>query len=267
MALDLRVKQSEPRQVPALVHPVRQFFWVSFALRRLLRLTVILLGVAIIAFALAKTSPVDPVDAYLGPNVVNVSPEQREVIAQRWGFHEPASEQFTKWLANFVHGDLGVSSIFNEPVAQVLADRFEASLALTGTAWVLSGLLGFVLGTLAGAFEGSLADRVIRIYAYVLASTPTFWIAILLLIVFSVGLGVTPYCCAAPPGLLPEEVSSRRPAASSGLAAYGSVALWRGPDHDAHAGQDDRHHAIGLCDLRICARRFASRRRIPTWHS
>lgn len=184
-----------------------RLFWIAFAIRRLFRLAFILCAVAIIAFALAKVSPVDPVDAYLGPNMVHVSPEQRELIARRWGFHQDAVTQFTRWVANLARGDLGVSSTYNEPVAQVLSDRFEASLALTGTAWILAGVIGFALGVIAGAFEGSWADVVIRIYAYVLASTPTFWLAILLLIVFSVDLGLTPVCCAAPPGLLPQDVS------------------------------------------------------------
>jgi peptide/nickel transport system permease protein len=182
-------------------------FWLGFLANRLVRLVVMLFGVAIVAFALAKASPVDPIDAYLGPNIVRVSPEQRDVIAQRWGFNEDAVTQFGKWLTNLAQGDLGTSSIFNQPVSEVLAERVQASLMLAGTAWVLSGLLGFMLGVFAGAYEGSWADRIIRVYAYVLASTPTFWIAIILLIAFSVSLGWTPICCAAPPGMLPEEVT------------------------------------------------------------
>jgi peptide/nickel transport system permease protein len=188
----------------------RQFrlaFWLKFSALRLLRLSILLLGIAVVAFLLAKASPVDPIDAYLGGNVVSVSPEQRQFIAERWGFHEAPTVQFFKWLGNLVRGDLGVSLVFNEPVADVLADRVKASLALTGTAWILSGLLGFGLGILAGTYEGSWTDRIIRTYAYVLASTPTFWIAIVLLIVFSVGLGWTPYCCASPPGVVPADVS------------------------------------------------------------
>ncbi|HLH97987.1 MAG TPA: ABC transporter permease [Xanthobacteraceae bacterium] len=183
--------------------------WPWFALflgKRLLRLALVLLGVAVVAFALAKASPIDPVDAYLGPNIMRVSPEQRELIAERWGFREPAATQLAKWLTNLLHGDLGTSFIFNQPVTEVLYERVNASLALTGTAWLLSGLLGFALGALAGTYEGSLADRCIRAYAYVLASTPTFWVAIVLLIVFSVWLSWAPFCCAGPPGRLPQDI-------------------------------------------------------------
>ncbi|MCC5633292.1 ABC transporter permease [Nostoc sphaeroides CHAB 2801] len=64
-----------------------------------------------------------------------------------------------------------------------------------------------ILGILAGAKEGSLLDRIIRLYAYTLASAPTFWIALLLLTLFSVQLQVTPICCAAPPGVLLQDVT------------------------------------------------------------
>jgi peptide/nickel transport system permease protein len=63
------------------------------------------------------------------------------------------------------------------------------------------------LGILSGALAGTWIDRVIRLYAYTLASSPTFWVALLLLIVFSVSLKVTPICCAAPPGVLAADIT------------------------------------------------------------
>ena len=174
---------------------------------RVFRLLLIIIGAAFMAFMLVKASPVDPVDAYLGPNLMRVGPEQRALIAAHWGFDQPSLVQFLKWARNFIAGDLGVSSLFNEPVAQVIGERFRASLALTGTAWLLSGIVGFVLGVMAGAKQGGWIDRLISIYAYVLASTPTFWIAILLLMVFAVWLGWAPVCCALDPGVLPQDAS------------------------------------------------------------
>jgi peptide/nickel transport system permease protein len=72
---------------------------------------------------------------------------------------------------------------------------------------LLSGLLGLALGIIAGAKEGSWSDRIIRFYAYTLASSPTFWVALLLLIIFAVQLKVAPICCAAPPGVLAQDVT------------------------------------------------------------
>lgn len=139
--------------------------------------------------------------------MLQISPEQRELIAQRWGLNEPPITRFFLWLQQLASGNLGTSMIFNQPVSTVIANRFQASLQMLAIAWLLSGVLGLILGILAGAKEGSWIDRVIRFYAYILASSPTFWVALLLLIVFAVQLRVAPICCAAPPGVLAQDVT------------------------------------------------------------
>lgn len=181
--------------------------WLGLVLSRLLRLVLVLAAVAIFAFALIKASPLDPINAYLGADIARVGPEHRALIAAKWGLDQPAHVQFGKWLSNFAGGDLGYSMTYNAPVADLLWPRFKASLPLMGLAWILSGVLGFCLGVLAGAFPGTALDRLIRLYSYLLASTPTFWLALLLLMVFSVSLQWTPVCCAAPIGVPPENVS------------------------------------------------------------
>lgn len=174
---------------------------------RLLRLVLVLLCVSVVSFALIMLSPIDPVDAYLGPQMAQVSPEQRALIAERWGFDTPPAAQFGHWLRQLLSGDLGWSHVYNQPVSEVISQRFQRSIALLGSAWLLSVLLGFTLGVIAGAKEGSALDRLISGYAYITASTPTFWLAMLALILFSVLLGWTPTCCAGPTGMLSQDVS------------------------------------------------------------
>lgn len=178
-----------------------------FAGRKALRLLLLLVAVAIFSYVLVSLSLIDPVDAYVGADMLTISPEQRALIAARWGLDQPMHTRFLRWLEQLTQGNLGTSMIFNQPVITVISERFLASLGLMTSAWALSGLLGFALGILAGARQGSLFDRAIRFYAYTLASSPTFWLALLLLIVFSVTLRWTPICCASPPGRLPEEVT------------------------------------------------------------
>ncbi len=173
---------------------------------RLARTATILAAVAALSFTLASFSPIDPVDAYMGPRILTIGPGQRELIAERWGLHQPPLVRFAKWAGNLLSGDFGQSLIYNEPVSQVIAKRFRTSLWLMGCAWTLSGLLGYALGIFAGLFRDSPFDRATRLYAYVLASTPAFWIGLVLLSIFSVSLGWTPICCAAPPGLTAENV-------------------------------------------------------------
>jgi len=139
--------------------------------------------------------------------MIRVSPEQREVIAKRWGLDKPAFERFGRWAGQLAKGNFGVSMIFNEPVLSVIGKRFVTSFWLMALAWSLSGSLGFILGLTAGAWENTLLDRGIRLYAYTMASTPTFWVGMLLLMAFSVELGWTPVCCAWPAGLSAEQAT------------------------------------------------------------
>ncbi|MEC5397549.1 ABC transporter permease [Uliginosibacterium sp. H1] len=183
------------------------FSWRAFALRRALRLAILLPLVALCAFLLVSASPIDPVGALVGAEVMHVGVEQQAAIAHKWGLDQPPAERFLRWFGNALQGDLGRSMIFDDEVIDVIGERLLASLALMALAWTLSGLIGFGLGILAGALEGSLWDRLIRGYAFVLASAPTFWIAILLLLFFAVQLGWAPFCCAAPPGVLPDEAT------------------------------------------------------------
>ena len=183
---------------------VRLTHWLAY---RLLRLTLVLFCVAALAFGLVMLSPIDPVDAYLGPQMAQVSPEQRALIAERWGFESPPAVQFGHWLRQLLSGELGWSHIYNQPVSEVISQRFSRSIMLLSSAWLLSVLVGFALGVIAGAKEGSTLDRVISGYAYITASTPTFWLGIVGVLLFSVYLGWTPICCAGPPGVLSQEVS------------------------------------------------------------
>jgi peptide/nickel transport system permease protein len=180
---------------------------LSFLAKKLARLAVLLVALSIVAFTLVSLSPIDPVNAYVGADMLRVSPEQRALIAERWGLNDPPAQRYLRWLGQALQGDLGTSSIYRQPVMTVIGQRFVASLGLMGAAWALSGILGFILGVLAGGSEGSPFDRVVRWFSYTLASTPTFWLALLLLIVFSVALRWTPICCAAPPGVLPEDIT------------------------------------------------------------
>ena len=174
---------------------------------RLGRLALVLLCVALVSFGLMMLSPIDPVDAYLGPQVAQVSPEQRALIAERWGFDAPPAVQFGHWLRQLASGDLGWSHVYNQPVSEVIGQRFQLSIVLLAGAWLVSALLVFALGVMAGAKEGSPLDKMISTYAYLTASTPAFWLAMLAVLLFSVTLGWAPTCCAGPAGVLDQDVT------------------------------------------------------------
>ena len=165
-----------------------------------LRLIILLVLVAAGTFILLSFSPVDPIRAYIGNDLLHVPPEQYARIAARWGLDQPLWERFGHWFWRLLQGDMGYSMLFNMPVANVIRERFATSFALLAGAWLLSGVLGVTLGFLAGRFLYRWPDKMICRISYLLSSLPTFWIAMLLLALFAVRWPVLPVCCAWDPG-------------------------------------------------------------------
>ena len=176
--------------------------------QNIVRFILLLVAVSFVAFALVSFSPIDPVQANVGQAAyVRMSEEQRAQLAEYWGVDTPLLERYCNWLAAFVQGDMGTSLRFNAPVADVIAQRFLNSFALMAIAWLVSGALGFVLGVIAGAFRGRWPDRVIKGYCYLLSATPTFWLGLIALMVFSVWLGWFPLGFSIPIGVSAADVT------------------------------------------------------------
>lgn len=170
-----------------------------------IRMIALLIAVTMLSFFLVHNAPMDPVDAFLGE--VTVSEEQRAQIAEHWGLNRSPVEQYLIWVNNTLHGDMGESLTFHEPVTTVLGERFRASLLLMGTAWILSGVLGMLLGIIAGIYKDRWPDRIIKTFSLLLASTPVFWIGLLVLMVFAVELQWFPLGLAVPIGKVESDVT------------------------------------------------------------
>ncbi|MFI8375634.1 ABC transporter permease [Pseudomonas helleri] len=164
------------------------------------RLMGLLLVTAAGTFTLLSFSPVDPVRAYIGNDLLHVPPEQYPLIAARWGLDLPLWERFLHWFSQVLQGDFGYSMLYNAPVSQVIGERFATSFALLAGAWLFSGIVGLALGLTAGRYLNRWPDRLISTLSYVMASLPTFWIGLLLLSLFAVTLNWAPICCAWTPG-------------------------------------------------------------------
>ncbi|HZG78797.1 MAG TPA: ABC transporter permease [Paenibacillus sp.] len=172
-----------------------------------LRAATLLAAVSLLSFLLVKQSPIDPVQAYIGADMARVSPEQRAQIEAYWGLNEPAAIQYLSWLRSVASGDLGTSMMYRQPVIDVIGERFMNSIALMAAAWAMSGLLGFALGVVAAMKQGTWIDRWIKSYCYMLASTPTFWLGLLLLMIFAVWLRWLPVGLGVPAGVAAEDAT------------------------------------------------------------
>lgn len=202
------------------------------------RFLLLMAAVAVVTFALVSLSPVDPLQANVGQAaLLSMSEEKRAALAAYWGADTPMFERFLAWAGDLLHGDLGMSLRYNAPVAEVIASRAANSLALMGVAWVVSGVLGFALGMAAALREGRLLDRFVRGYCFVLAASPTFWVGLLLLMVFSVWARVVPPRILGARWRLRCRRHLRRCAASHGAAGHHAIGGGGGQRGAAHPGQ------------------------------
>lgn len=173
-----------------------------YAGKNLLRIILLLFAVSILTFALVSASPIDPLQANVGQAALgSMSEEQKEKLRSYWGVDEPPVQRYLNWLNAFIKGDGGISLLYRQPVTKVIAVKLGNSLFLMGLAWVVSGLVGFLLGVLAGVFQGRLPDKIIKGYSLVIASTPSFWLALLLLIIFGVWMKILPIGLSVPIGV------------------------------------------------------------------
>lgn len=191
----------------------------------------LLVGLSILTFVMMQASPIDPIDAYVGTDS-SLTMEQRAALEAYWGLDKPPVEQYFSWLTNLLKGDFGQSKIHRQPVVDIIKERAMASVALMSVSWCLSGLIGFSLGILAAAKKGRPIDRLIKWIAYLQASIPTFWLGLLLLIVFSVWLRWFPIGISVPIGITSAEVTLWDrlhhlilPALTLSILGIGNVAL------------------------------------------
>lgn len=154
--------------------------------RRLVGSVFVLLIVVVGTFLMLQAAPGDAVDAY----VVSMGGDAGlvESLRQSWGLDQSAWTRLANYLWALVHLDLGRSVTFSRPIRDVILERLPNTLLLMGSATALSFCLGSALGVVAGARPGSLRDRLLSTGSLALYAVPSFWLALVLIIVFAVDL-------------------------------------------------------------------------------
>jgi ABC-type dipeptide/oligopeptide/nickel transport system permease component len=153
--------------------------------RRLLTLIPILFGVSLLTFAIAKLTPGDPVVLMLG-NLA--TPERVAILRAELGLDDPVLVQYGRFVWNALHGDLGVSIRGQRPVMQDILERFPNTLELTISAMALAVVGGVATGIVAATARNRWVDTGAMTTALVGLSVPSFWLAILLILVFGINL-------------------------------------------------------------------------------
>jgi peptide/nickel transport system permease protein len=160
-----------------------------FVLQRPFQLIPVLLGISLVTFVLVRSIPGDPARLILG---ARATPEALERIRAQFGLNEPLWTQYLLFLRNLANGEMGRSILYKVDVLGLVLGRIEPTLVLVGGAVLLSLLIAVPLATLSARNQGGPIDTAVRFLSTAGLGLPNFWLAIMLIILFSVTLGWFP---------------------------------------------------------------------------
>lgn len=143
-----------------------------------------------INFILIHLAPGDPVSIIMGKE--NKDPALRQALMEKYGLDKPLIEQYFYYMRDVLKGDLGTSIIYNRPVSTMIAEKFVPTVILVLTAAMIALILGTWMGINAARYEGSFLDTTFSGLAYVFNAMPSFWLGLMMIILFATVLNLAP---------------------------------------------------------------------------
>lgn len=149
-------------------------------------LSVFLLSLAV--FFISRLAPGDPLRSYYGDRVEKMSPEEREWAEDKLGLNDPLTAQYVRWLGEAVHGDFGISYKYKMNVLEVIEGRIGNTLILGGIGFLLIFIGSMLLGILCAWFEDRWPDKLLCKIGTITSCIPEFWLSLIMILIFSIGL-------------------------------------------------------------------------------
>ena len=162
----------------------------KFILRRIFSGILTVLIVFTLNFVLVKAAPGDPIRSIMGKETDDA--ELRAALEEKWGLNKPYHEQYLSYLKNALKGDLGTSIIYNRSVNDMIGERVFATVLLGLVSLVLAFVIGTALGIFCARRDGSFIDNTISTLSYATDAMPSFWLGLMLMILFATKLGWLP---------------------------------------------------------------------------
>lgn len=158
---------------------------LKYAVKRILQTIPMLLVLSLIVFLMVRMIPGDPVDIMLG---FDVAKDTKEFERERLGLNDPLYEQYFRFVINALKGDLGTSIFTGKPVVEELANRFPKTIILAVGGTLVGSIFGIILGIIAAVKRNKAADNIIMVASLITVSTPSFFLALILMLIFCLKL-------------------------------------------------------------------------------
>ena len=165
---------------------------IKVVLRKIFQCIIAIFILSLVVFYISRLSPGDPLKSYHGNAVERMSMEEKEKVMEKLGLNEPIYIQYGKWLKNVVKGDFGISYKYKRDVTSVIKDVYKNTIILGGLAYILTFVGALIIGIFCAIHEDKLIDKIIMTIGNITSSIPSFWIALILILIFGVNLGVLP---------------------------------------------------------------------------
>lgn len=163
-------------------------------------LILILFVLSILVFSMSRLAPGDPLVSYYGSGVERMSTSEKEEAREKLGLNDPVVIQYKTWAKKAIQGDFGLSYKYKVPVGQVISQVALNTLLLSGTGFFLIFILALPLGAFTALREGKFLDKRITRFGIITGSIPVFWVSLVMILIFSVFLGILPASGAGPLG-------------------------------------------------------------------
>ena len=163
--------------------------------RRLVALPIMALGVTVLVFFLMSFSKTDPAYTALGDGA---SPEAVAEYHEKYGLDDPWPVRYVRYMGDLIHGDMGTYGAARNSVAKRISTALPVTMQLTFIGLAIGAVVSFLLGVIAALYRDKWPDQVIRVFSIAGLATPSFWLAVLLILLFSSYLKVLPASGALP---------------------------------------------------------------------
>lgn len=161
-------------------------------LKKIFQLIISIFILSFVVFYMGRLAPGDPLKSYYGEAVERMSTEQQYQAREKLGVDKPIYMQYGIWVKNAFHGEFGISYKYKQDVIKVISEVFVNTMILGLLAYVLTFALAIILGIICAINENKLIDKIICTLGNIINCIPSFWVALVLILIFSINLNILP---------------------------------------------------------------------------